>query len=387
MNIAILGYGVVGAGVHSIAASKNLGIDVVRVLDLRQIAEIAPLLTTQIDDILCDPSIDCIVETMGGLQSALLFVTRALRAGKHVVTSNKELISHGLVPLLIGAQNNGVQLRFSASVGGGIPWLPTLLRQKRADTLLSVKGIVNGTTNYILDAMHHGASFSQALVSAQRLGYAEADATDDLIGNDAKRKCAISASLAFDTLVETSQIPTLGIAGIQPCDIEAFQAHQLTCKLMMYAERFDGHVCAYVEPMLLTADEIAAHTPTNHNCISLCGEHTGHLTLVGQGAGRFPTAENVIQDVLDIQQGLAGPFYLQNTLPVQNDQEIHAYYIRTSAKELLEGRISASFGAGVCTRPMRVTTLHALAGRILQEDPDAFFAAMPPEETAGHTSR
>ncbi|MDR0928541.1 MAG: homoserine dehydrogenase, partial [Oscillospiraceae bacterium] len=235
MNIAIIGYGVVGGGVHALLADGRLGIHVKRVLDIRPLPELGALLTDNIADILFNPEIDCVVETMGGMHPALSYATMALRSGKHLVTSNKELISNALMPLLEGAALHNAQLRFGASVGGGVPWLHNLLRQKRGDTLLSIEGVVNGTTNYILDAMTHGMTFEAALAEAQRLGYAEADASADLNGIDAQRKCAISAALAFDTIVEPGDVPTLGIAGVQKADMARFAAKGLTCKLLMYA--------------------------------------------------------------------------------------------------------------------------------------------------------
>ncbi len=377
MNIAILGHGVVGGGVYALLADGSLGIRVRRVLELRPIEGLEGIQTDNIGDILSDPEIDCVVEAMGGVHPALSYVTAALRAGKHAVTSNKELISHGLAPLLSGAGEHRVQLRFSASVGGGVPWLHNLLRVRRADTLLSVYGIVNGTTNYILDAMHHGLSFDGALKEAQRLGYAESDASADLLGLDAGRKCAISAALAFDAIVEVDDVLTLGITNVRQADVEAFAARGLTVKLLMNAARTAGGLCAYVEPALLGPDALAAHTPTNHNCISLCGENTGLLSFFGQGAGRFPTAENIVQDLLDIRAQTSPPYRQLLSLPVENGAERHPYYIRTALADRVRELAAEPLGPGVITRPMAVDALHALAAEILRDDPEAFFAGLP----------
>ncbi len=377
MNVAIIGYGVVGSGVHAILKDGKLGIFVKRVLDLRPIDGLEGILTDNIGDILGDPSIDCVVEAIGGMHPALSYVISALRAGKHAVTSNKELISHALAPLLEGAGLHSVQLRFSASVGGGVPWLHNLTRHKRGDTILSVQGIANGTTNYVLDAMAHGADFDVALREAQRLGYAEQDASADLDGIDLQRKCAISASLAFDAVVEPQGILTLGIGSVRKSDMDACRERGLTIKAMMFAERAGDGVAAYVEPTLLGPDALCAHTPTNHNCISLCAEHAGHLSFFGQGAGRYPTAENVVQDLLDIKSGLA--FGAKSVVPmaIRNDLEKHPYYVRTSEEGLLQGRIAERWGEAVVTEMVSVAEMHEIARQIKEKDPTAFFAGLP----------
>ena len=377
MNIAIIGLGVVGGGVYELLRDGKTGIHVRHVLDLRAIKNLPDgMLTDNIADIIGDPTVDCVVEAIGGVHPALTFVTAALRAGKHVVTSNKEMISRALAPLLEGAALHGVQLRFSASVGGGVPWLHNLLRQKRGDTILSVYGIVNGTTNYILDAMAHGMDFNTALADAQRMGYAETDATSDLDGLDARRKCAISAALAFDAIVEADDVPTLGIAAIRKVDIETFRQHGLVCKLLMHAERHTDSLSAYVEPTLLGPDNLAAHTPTNHNCITLCSQHSGTLSFYGQGAGRFPTAENIVQDLMDIDAMAVNKGRTPMPLPMDNEAEHHRYYIRTARKELLDGLAGENWNGALLTEPMSVSALHSLAKEIREMDPDAFFAGL-----------
>lgn len=377
MNIAILGYGIVGGGVHAILRDGRLGIHVKRVLDIRPVDLPDGLLTDNIGDIIADPAIDCVVETIGGIYPALGYVTAALRAGKHVVTSNKELISRSLAPMLIGAHAHQAQIRFSASVGGGIPWIHNLLRQKRGDKILSIQGIVNGTTNFILDAMPRGSSLEDALALARALGYAEADASDDLNGKDAQRKCAISAALAFDALIETADIPTLGVANVSSRDIEAFSKIELACRLMMFAERADGGVCAYVEPTLLSKDSLEAHTPSNFNCVTLCAERTGRLSFVGQGAGSYPTAENMVQDLLDISlRENSLDVRAGEAVPVVNGRESHAYYVRTACPQMLPGT-PEPLCDGFITGPMAVSAMHALAAEILSKDAGAFFAGIP----------
>lgn len=375
MRIAILGYGVVGGGVHALLRDGSLGMTVGRVLDRRVLPELGPLRTAEIRDILEDRSIDAVVEAIGGLHPALDFVHAALCAGKHVVTSNKEMVSHAYAELTNLASAHGVQLRFSASVGGGIPWLHNLLRTARGDRIRALRGIVNGTTNYILDAMGGGVDFGDALARAQALGFAEADPTADLEGLDAQRKCAISASLAFGGAVAPDRVPALGIAAIRKADIEAFAARGLACRLMACAGAVAAGVYAYVEPTLVDAGSLEAQVKTNHNCIFLTAEALGDAAFYGQGAGRFPTAQNVVQDLLDIRDGLPASVPGTAPIPVRNGAISHRYYIRTRLP-LPEGLAREAWGEGVATNPMSVAEAHALASRIRAEDAGAFFAGM-----------
>lgn len=377
MNIAILGYGIVGGGVHALLKDGNLGIHVRRILDIRPLEGLDGLLTDNIADILGDPSIDCVVETIGGMHPALSYVTSALRTGKSVVTSNKELISHAIAPLAEGAAMHNVSIRFSASVGGGVPWVDNLARRKRSDTILSVDGIVNGTTNYILDAMVHGAEFADALAEAQQKGYAESDPSADLDGLDVQRKCAISADLAFNTCIEPRDIPILGIRNIRKSDIDVFSAKGTVCKLMMHAHcAEDGSICAFVEPTLLANRELAAHTPTHHNFISLYGKDSGHLGFFGEGAGRYPTAQNIVQDLLDIDAHIRYRTPQMVPSPIKNDTLAHAYYIRTSAADALADVQAEAWGEGMLTKPLTVAQAHELAQSILEKDSGAFIAGV-----------
>lgn len=377
MNIAILGYGTVGGGVYELLKDGSLDIRVKRVLDIRPLEALQGLLTDNIADILSDPAIDCVVETIGGMHPALSYVTSALRSGKHVVTSNKELISHALAPLAEGAAMHGVQMRFSASVGGGVPWIDNIARQKRSDTIYALNGIVNGTTNYILDAMAGGATFAEALSQAQQKGYAESDPSADLNGIDAQRKCAISAAFAFNGIIEPQMVPALGIANIRKEDIDAFRARGFTCKLMMYAARTDAGASAYVEPSLLPQTALAAHTPTNHNCISMYGKNVGHLAFYGEGAGRYPTAQNIVQDLLGIQMRASFPARAIMPMDVDNEAVAHPYYIRTTQTDAVAAHKAEDWGAAILTTPLSVQKAHALAKELLAADPEAFLAGVP----------
>lgn len=379
VKIAIIGCGVVGGGVLKLIEGLQCGITVKRVLDRAPLPSIEDMYTDNIADIINDGEIDAVVECIGGIHPALSFVQASLCAGKHVVTSNKEMVSHAYANLLATAAEHNVQMRFSASVGGGVPWLHNLQRIKRGDRILSLSGIANGTTNYILDAMARGETFEAALAAAQQLGYAEADPTADLMGLDVQRKCAISASVAFDAAIPPDRIPVLGIAGITQRDVAFFASRGLTCKLLMHADRADAGIVAYVEPTLLSQDSLEAHTPTNHNLISLCAQMSGALSFFGQGAGRFPTAQNMVQDLLDIHTRNYTRIHKLAPLSVCCDAELHPYYIRTSQEnavpqDAIDQRVE---GDVFITKAITVERAHALAAALYAIDAAAFVAGIP----------
>ena len=183
--------------------------------------------------ILSDPEVDTVVEVLGGLSPSFEYVSAAMKAGKNVVTANKHLVAHHYEELVKLAKENGVAFRCTPAVGGGIPWLVNLERVKRVCPVQSFYGIMNGTTNFILDAMHKdGADFSAVLAQAQKLGYAEADPSADIDGDDIRRKLCISANIAFDAALEETAIPTFGIRTVTAADIAAFQSHGFACKLL-----------------------------------------------------------------------------------------------------------------------------------------------------------
>ena len=236
MNIGLLGFGVVGGGVLELTQGRG-DITVSRVL-LRSPKPGLPegLATYDFNDILCDERIDTVVEVMGGLHPAYEYVTAAMERGKNVVTANKALIAAYYRELTGLAKEKGVALRCTAAVGGGIPWLVNLARIKRLDTVCAVGGIMNGTTNFIMDAMHKApVDFPAILKEAQELGYAEADPSADIDGDDIRRKLCISANIAFDAVLDETAIHTFGIRTVTASDIAAFKAHGFVCKLLAAA--------------------------------------------------------------------------------------------------------------------------------------------------------
>ena len=377
-KIALLGFGVVGKGAYDIIAKRD-DMEVVRVLVRRQIDEIAAISTTDIHDIVSDPTIDTVVEVMGGVHPAYEYIAAALRAGKNVVTANKAVISACYRELTALAAENGVALRCTAAVGGGIPWLINLERCRRIDTVTEVSGIMNGTTNYIMDAMHRApVAFADILKKAQELGYAEADPSADIDGDDIRRKLTISANIAFDALLNEEDIPMFGIRTVTDGDIATFQSEGYVCKLIATARRTEGGVAAWLEPTLVDSHALEAAVPANYNLISFQSEYLGRQSYYGQGAGRYPTASNVVQDCVDILGGKKA-FYAEKAAPMQPDNSgvVHAYYVRTAAKDpWLDSVTVKTMGGGVVTAPVSVETMLAWAKTKLAEDSALFLAAM-----------
>lgn len=261
MNIGLLGFGVVGRGVYDMLADRD-DIRAAWVLCRRDLGELTAKTTYDIQDILSDPAVDTVVEVMGGLHPAYEYVAAALRAGKNVVSSNKYLMCRCYDELNALAREHGAALRCTAAVGGGIPWLTNLEKAARANHISRVWGILNGTTNYIMDAMHHSdVDFADVLAQAQALGYAEADPSADIDGLDIQRKLILSANVAFGVSLREADVPVSGIRNVRKADIARFQAHGCTCKLIAAAEQRGGSISAYVEPTLLGSDALEPPCP------------------------------------------------------------------------------------------------------------------------------
>lgn len=379
MVIGLLGFGTVGGGVYQLLQNHQ-ELAIKYVLCLEKPEGLTATLTSNIEDIVGDPDVDMVIEVMGGLHPAYEFVTAALRAGKHVVTANKLLVATYYKELIDLAREHGAALRCTAAAGGGIPWLYNLERAKRHAKILSVSGIMNGTTNFILDTMHHSeVSFDEVLAQAQSLGYAEANPSADIDGLDIQRKLIISASVAFDTVLTAEQIPVFGIRSITAADISAFRESGYVCKLLATGCRVGDAVAAYVEPALLPPGEPDAAVPANFNQISFEGEHVGILRFFGQGAGRYPTAYNVVQDCTDILGGVRS-FYSapSHVLKVENDAVQQRYYVRTTVRDsFLEKNTDKALPSGaVYTKPVSVAAMHSWAAAARKQDEGLFFASV-----------
>ena len=378
MNIGLLGCGVVGGGILDFCAGRE-DLTVTKVLVRRPRPDLGALAVTDIADIVNDEAIGIVAEVMGGLHPAYEYICAALKAGKHVVTANKAVIS-AYYPELTGlARECGVSLRCTAAVGGGIPWLTNLERCKRLDSICELGGIMNGTTNFIMDAMHASpVSFPEILKQAQELGYAEADPSADIDGDDVRRKLTISANIAFDALVQEEDIPMFGIRTVTDGDIRAFKAHGFVCKLLATANAAEGGVCAFIEPTLVDSHDLEAAVPKNFNLITYCGEKVGRHSFFGQGAGRYPTAFNAVEDCLDIVAGKPG-FYTQamKSAPVLCGGEAHPYYVRTACPDaFLQSVTVEHWGDGVVTACVSVEEMLRWGRAQLAKDPECFLAGI-----------
>ena len=322
ISIAILGHGMVGSGVAEVLLKNETGITakagdtirVTRILDLRSFPELpyADLFTTNFDDILNDGDIRIVVETMGGLHPAYDFVKASLLAGKHVVTSNKELVAAKGDELLAIAKEHNLNFMFEASVGGGIPIIRPLDQCLAANEVFEVAGILNGTTNFMLTKMiHEGMSFDGALALAQKLGYAERDPSADVEGHDACRKICILASLAFGKYVYPDEVQTEGITTITKEDVQYAAACGGVIKLVGRAIRTeDNHLFCQVSPMILPKDNLLADVDDVFNAVMVRGDSVGDVVFVGRGAGKLPTASAVVADVIDEVKHLNARKYL-----------------------------------------------------------------------------
>jgi len=310
MKIAIMGFGVVGSGVGEIIRKSPDGllsrsgetVEIKRILDLRDFPD-SPFqcFTKDFNEILQDEEIEIVAEVMGGTKPAYEFTKQLLLSGKHVVTSNKELVAKHGTELLEIAREKNVSYLFEASVGGGIPIIRPLYSSLSANELTDVLGILNGTTNYILTQMiKEEATFEDALKGAQEKGYAEKDPTADVEGFDTCRKIAILASLAFGKYVNSEEITTEGITKVTLEDVA--YAEQMGCviKLLGMASKTDDGVYARVCPALLKKDHPLAGIDDVFNGIMVKGDAIGDVMFYGRGAGSLPTASAVVSDIIDI---------------------------------------------------------------------------------------
>ncbi len=316
VHVAILGFGTVGSGVAEVLTTNGGLIDgrVNNQLRLKYIVDVRDFSDSPYADLFVkdfavlenDPELDIVVETIGGATIALDFTTRALKAGKSVVTSNKELVATHGYELLQLAREHKCSYLFEASVGGGIPILRPLSSCLAANELEQVTGILNGTTNYILTRMiRAGLTFDQALAEAQANGYAEKDPTADVDGHDACRKICILAALAFGRHVYPDQVPTQGIRGVTLEDVAYADSVGYKIKLLGRAIRQpEGKVCAFVAPHLVPGENPLAGVEDVFNAIAVTGNAIGDVMFYGRGAGKLPTASAVVADVIDIAKDL-----------------------------------------------------------------------------------
>lgn len=373
IGIAILGFGTVGAGVYQLIERQKNELEaqtgyraVVSRILVRDAARpregiAAEILTESFEDIIADEKIDIIVEVMGGIEPAYSYITAALKAGKNVVTANKDLMATHGGELMALAHEMEKDLLFEASVAGGIPIIRPMKQCLAGNHITEVMGIINGTTNYILTKMtEEGMDFSEALAKATELGYAEADPTADVEGYDAGRKIAILASIAFHSRVTFSQIYTEGITKITATDIRYAKKTGRVIKLLGTAKETADGLEVSVQPMLLPVGHPLASVRDAFNAVLVHGDAVDDVMFYGRGAGRFPTASACMGDIIDIMRNIrcqctsrigCGCYRHLSVKPMQ--ETMHRYYLRiqlNAAQNAVETVSSVFEEYGICIR-------------------------------------
>ena len=396
VNIAILGYGVVGSGVAevirenatSISQRSGKEVRVKKILDIREFPESPDkhLITKNADEIFNDEEIHIVVETIGGATIAYEFTKRAFNSKKHVVTSNKELVAKHGPELLKLARQNGVSYLFEASVGGGIPIIRPLNQCLSANIIDNIMGILNGTTNYILTQMKkYGADFEQALKNAQKNGYAEADPTADVEGHDACRKIAILSSIAYNQYVDYRNIYTEGITKITTEDMEYAEAMDMVIKLVAMSRRRGDKIEAKVSPLMLPKDHPLANVDDVFNAILVSGNAIGDAMFYGRGAGKLPTASAVVADIIDIVRHMDKPLCYEWKV-AQSDNVLDAskntasFFIRLkcdeSTFENFKNNIISIFGQAEFVKLNKTGLENEIAFRTMKQEEGILFEKM-----------
>ncbi len=317
IHAALLGIGTVGMGVYKLLERRKkelpykiggeLNIRRVLVKNLSKKREGIPedILTDDFQGILSDPKIQIVIELMGGIEPARTYILEALRAGKHVVTANKDLMAKHGRELMEEAERHGCDLQFEAAVAGGIPIIRPLKECLAGNEITEVMGIVNGTTNYILTKMtEEGMDFDDALRKAQELGFAEADPTADIEGLDAGRKMAILASIAFHSRVTFDDVDIKGITKITAKDIQYAREFGYTLKLLGVARNTDNEMEVGVFPMMIPSTHPLAGVKDAFNAVFVHGDAVDDAMFQGKGAGEFPTASAVVGDLIAVARNM-----------------------------------------------------------------------------------
>jgi len=356
IGIGLMGLGVVAGQVARVLADKSselaqqvgcpLVLKKIKVLpqDLKrpQAKKMPPdLFTTDDDEFFSAPDIDIIVEAIGGENPAAAYIKRALAGGKHVVTSNKEVVAKHGTELLALAREHGVGLQYEASVGGGIPLIAPFKHDLVANNITGIFAIINGTTNYILTMMaREGMDFKAALKQAQKLGYAEANPENDIEGIDANYKLAILASLAFQTQVRPQDIYREGISRMTSRDFRYARELNFAIKLLAIAKRSGDAVEARVHPVFIPAGSFLAKVDGVYNAVQVEGDLIGKVLFIGQGAGARPTSSAVVADIVSSARkiclgiGSLSTWQPASGRPIKPIDEIETqYYIRLTAKD------------------------------------------------------
>lgn len=380
IKIGLVGLGTVGSGVLQMVTQnqakisnitgRKLSVKTIVVHDVnkpRQVNTDNILLTDDLNQIINDPEIKIVVEVMGGIHPAKEVITALLNAKKHVVTANKDLIASAGDELTNIAHDNKCDLVYEASVAGGIPILRTIVNSFAADQILEVKGIVNGTTNYILTQMQQqNWSYEQALKKAQELGFAESDPTNDVAGIDAAYKMIILSQFSFGTHLTIDDMKVEGIQNIQLADVEQADAFGYTIKLLGISKRINDGIFAEVAPVLVAKDHPLATINNENNAVMVTGSAVGETLFYGPGAGGLPTANSVLSDIVSVTKNIVlgttgnsfNNYQHETNLVVAKDVN-YSYYLSLDMLDVpgqmlkltqLMTKISASFSQIVQTK-------------------------------------
>jgi len=368
IGVGIIGFGTVGQGAYTILrdSAPTIALQAGRPVEVRMLADIRAAelkgqvdsgvtLVPDADDLIASPDVQVVCELIGGVGVAAKFVRKALEAGKHVVTANKELIAKHGPELMKLAESKGCDFYFEASVGGGIPIVSPLRIGLAGNNVQRILGIVNGTTNYILTAMAaDGSEFDDVLADAQKLGYAEADPTNDIAGYDARYKLTILASLGFQAKIGVDQILCEGITGLMPQDVDYARELGYEIKLLAIAKRVDGRIEARVHPTLVPFTHPMASVAGVNNAIYVTGDAVGDCMFFGPGAGGAAAGSAVVGDVIEIARNIAAGScgrlkcpQFQDVPVLSVDDIIARYYVRmlvTDAPGVLAA-IASEFGS------------------------------------------
>lgn len=336
MKIAILGLGTVGYGVYDIIQTKDYLKDVVvkyvlnRNLELQKVVGDNTLVTTDYNKILEDKEVELVVEAMGAKNFSYDCIKKALLAGKSIVTANKEVIAEHIDELTSLKNEKKVQLYYEASVGGGIPVIYPLHQASKVNYIANIKGILNGTTNFILTKMsEENYTFEDALKLAQKLGFAEADPTADLEGLDMVRKIAILSSIAYKGTIDLDKVYHYGISNVSKDDIDYIKEAGYGLKLIASSKINNNVVDIRIEPSLVSASSVFSKANYEFNIVSIDCDVNGELMFYGKGAGRYPTANAIINDlIMYMENDNSYSFKNENELVVEEAKENSQYYFR-----------------------------------------------------------
>ncbi|MBQ4640351.1 MAG: homoserine dehydrogenase [Clostridia bacterium] len=381
MKVALVGFGTVGKSVYDML-EKAEGMTPGKVLMLPEFFTDPTFQTTDYNDILNDPETEAVVECITNAKAGYEYARAALNAGKHYVSSSKAMVAVYGAELNRLAREKGVAFLFGAACGGSMPILMALSQSRQMDEVLSVSGILNGTTNYMLDAMQRkGCTYEAALKTAQELGYAEADPTADVSGADSLRKIMLACAVSYGVL-PSEGLNREGIESLTAEDVNHFAARGLVCRLIAKGGRNeDGSVYACVEPVLFGKNAPESSVLDNNNLAKSVCRYNGSLVLIGQGAGGDPTASNVLRDLVNIRA--AYRHYLPADCKegtAMNDACLSRYYVRVDGQDagLFQAEEAEQDGS-VCrivTAAMPVKKMHQLAADIRANGRKVFFAAM-----------